>query len=110
KGHVKVLDFGLAKILRPEPDSLVTQLSTIAKTETGLVFGTVPYMSPEQALGREVDQRSDIFSLGCVLYQMATGKRPFTGVSNIEVLDHILHAEPDPIAGSNEKAPAELER
>ncbi len=109
KGHVKVLDFGLAKIFQPSNDSLATQLSTIAKTQTGLVFGTVPYMSPEQALGRDVDQRSDIFSLGCVLYQMVTNKRPFTGISNVEILDHILHAEPEPIVSSNEKAPVELQ-
>ncbi len=110
KGHVKVLDFGLAKILQLPQDVPPTQFSTIEKTEAGLVFGTVPYMSPEQALGWEVDHRSDIFSLGTVLYQMATSKLPFTGIGTVEVLDHVLHVDPDPISSFNPDAPPELER
>src|SRR5215470_10363947 len=70
RGQVKVLDFGLAKVTRPATRPLTSDISTMTKTEPGIVMGTVPYMSPEQALGREVDHRTDIFSLGIVLYEM----------------------------------------
>jgi serine/threonine protein kinase len=73
-------------------------------------MGTVPYMSPEQALGRDVDHRGDLFSLGVVLYEMTAGHRPFTGTSAIEIIDRILHVQPDPIVRFNEHAPAELEQ
>lgn len=106
--QVKVLDFGLAKIARPQ--SIDSQASTLAKTQSGVVMGTVPYMSPEQALGREVDHRSDLFSLGVVLYEMATGRLPFAGASTSETLDLILHAQPEAMARFNYDVPAELER
>lgn len=108
RGQVKVLDFGLAKITRPQ--SIDSQISTLAKTELGVMMGTVPYMSPEQALGRDVDQRSDLFSLGAVLYEMATGRLPFAGASTSETLDRILHAQPEAMARFNYDVPAELER
>ena len=108
RGQVKVLDFGLAKIARPQP--LDSQLSTLAKTQSGVVMGTVPYMSPEQALGRDVDYRSDIFSFGAVLYEMTTGRLPFGGSGTGETLDRILHAQPDAMAQFNADAPKELER
>ena len=108
RGQVKVLDFGLAKITRPQ--SIDSNISTLAKTQSGVVMGTVPYMSPEQALGREVDQRSDLFSLGVVLYEMATGHSPFAGASTTETLDRILHAQPEAMARFNYDVPAELER
>ncbi len=108
RGQVKVLDFGLAKIARPQ--SIDSQVSTLAKTEPGVMMGTVPYMSPEQALGRDVDQRSDLFSLGAVLYEMATGRLPFAGASTSETLDRILHAQPEAMARFNYDVPAELER
>lgn len=109
RGQVKVLDFGLAKIARPA-QPITSDISTLAKTAPGVVLGTVPYMSPEQALGREVDHRSDIFSLGVVLYEMATGRLPFAGSSTSEILDRILHAQPEAIARFSYEAPAELER
>ncbi len=108
RGQVKVLDFGLAKIApAPSQDS---EASTFVKTQSGVVMGTVPYMSPEQALGRAIDHRSDIFSLGVVLYEMATGRLPFAGASVTETLDRILHAEPAAIGSFNSDAPADLER
>ena len=106
--QVKVLDFGLAKITQPQ--SIDSNVSTLAKTKSGVVMGTVPYMSPEQALGRDVDYRSDIFSLGVVLYEMATGRLPFAGSSTSDTLDRILHAQPDAMARFNYDVPVELER
>jgi serine/threonine protein kinase/Flp pilus assembly protein TadD len=110
RGQVKVLDFGLAKITRPEWQAVSSDISTASRTETGVVMGTAPYMSPEQALGQEVDHRSDIFSLGVLTYEMTAGRRPFTGASATEIIDRILHAQPEPIVRYNEHAPAELER
>src|SRR5205807_6691349 len=105
RGHVKVLDFGLAKLEKARQDTADTQLLTSA----GLVMGTVDYMSPEQALGREVDHRSDIFSVGVVLYEMATGRLPFTGETVTETIDRITHSQPEAIARLNYEVPAELE-
>src|SRR5262245_259877 len=110
RGQVKVLDFGLAKIARPKEQAVASDISTAAKTNPGVVMGTVPYMSPEQALGREVDHRSDLFSLGILLYEMATGRLPFAGANTSETLDRILHSQPDAMARFNYDVPAELER
>jgi two-component system LytT family response regulator len=105
RGHVKILDFGLAKIESAKRPSEETQLMTT----TGLVLGTVQYMSPEQALGREVDARTDIFSLGVALYEMATGRLPFAGGNAPETMARILHSQPDAIARFNYDLPVELE-
>ena len=110
RGQVKVLDFGLAKVARPEGAARSSDLSTLVKTETGVVIGTVQYMSPEQVLGKEMDQRTDIFSLGVVLYEMTTGRLPFAGTSTNETMDRILHGQPEAIARFNYSAPGELER
>jgi serine/threonine protein kinase len=75
-----------------------------------MIMGTVHYMSPEQMLGRGVDHRTDIFSLGVVLYEMAARRLPFSGASVTETMNHILHASPEPIARYNANVPAELER
>ena len=106
RGHVKVLDFGLAKLQAGPKAAEETQLLTSA----GLVVGTVEYMSPEQALGREVDYRTDIFSLGVVLYEMATGRLPFSGSTPSETMARILQAQPDAIARFNYEVPEGLER
>ena len=105
-GRVKVLDFGLAKTTTaPGAD-----LETMARTSEGVVLGTVPYMSPEQVEGKPVDQRSDIFSLGVLLYQAATGKRPFQGASQAALLSSILRDPPAPIADRRPDLPGEFGR
>jgi serine/threonine protein kinase/Tol biopolymer transport system component len=112
RGRVKVLDFGLAKLTLPAGVTDRTsdsELATRVKTSPGVVMGTVNYMSPEQALGREVDHRTDIFSFGVVLYEMATGRLPFTGNTVTETIDRIAHAQPEAIARLNYDIPAELE-
>jgi eukaryotic-like serine/threonine-protein kinase len=110
--RVKVLDFGLAKLSTPAGVTESTsnsELATRVRTTPGIVMGTVNYMSPEQALGREVDHRSDIFSLGVVLYEMATGRLPFTGDTITETIDRITHSQPEAIARLNYDVPPELE-
>jgi len=100
RSQAKVLDFGLAKVAahRAAP---ISDVPTVRKTDPGVVMGTVQYMSPEQALGREVDHRTDIFSLGVVMYEMSTGRLPFSGASTIETIDRITHAQPEAIARFN---------
>ena len=114
QGEVKILDFGLAKLSEPEPDAhAVTQsvhLDTILKTEAGTIIGTVAYMSPEQADGHKVDERSDIFSFGAVLYEMITGRRAFSGNSKLSTLASVLHKEPAPLSQSDEEVPLEVQR
>jgi two-component system LytT family response regulator len=112
RGHVTVLDFGLAKFLPEQSDktSSSSQVATQFLTSGGVVLGTVSYMSPEQALGRTVDHRSDLFSLGIVLYRMATGKLPFTGASPHETLARILNAYPEAMARLNYELPGEFDR
>ena len=110
KGQVKVLDFGLARRTGDGAASVDSQLSTDAQTRAGLVVGTVPYMSPEQALGKDVDARTDLFSLGVVLYELATGRLPFVGNTATQTIDQICHATPLEIGTSRRDVPAELER
>ena len=110
RGQVKVLDFGLAKRL-PEIDGSDPVAETeVVNTQHGQVLGTPSYMSPEQALGKLVDGRTDIFSLGVVLYQMVTGRLPFIGDNLGEVIEKIVHAQPDAMARFNYDVPPELER
>ena len=90
-GRVKVLDFGLAKLVERTPDEATM---TALATRAGMILGTAAYMSPEQAEGRPVDARSDIFSLGGVLYEMLAGRRPFAGASDIGVITAILRDTP----------------
>ncbi len=109
RGQVKVLDFGLAKRILPESD---TQEVTrdFEHTQQGQVLGTTFYMSPEQSLGKALDHRTDIFSVGVVFYELTTGQRPFTGANRAEILDKIVHAKPAAIARLNYDVPPELER
>jgi Tol biopolymer transport system component len=110
-GYAKVLDFGLAK-LRAEGDSDWGANDTTAAiyTEPGAVVGTAGYMSPEQAQGKEADHRTDIFAIGCILYEALTGKRAFRGTSSVDTLHRIIHADPEPLTQSLPDAPAELQR
>jgi eukaryotic-like serine/threonine-protein kinase len=110
-GIVKVLDFGLAKLTEPASPVIDTQASTMARnsTEAGMVMGTPRYMSPEQARGEKVDLRTDIFSLGVMLYEMVAGRPPFTGVTPNETIAAILRDSPPPLAECAPDAPPEME-
>jgi serine/threonine protein kinase/TolB-like protein/Flp pilus assembly protein TadD len=92
-GYAKLADFGLAKLIEAE-EADITQTLTARRTRVGAIVGTIPYMSPEQALGRPTDARSDIFSFGVVLYEMLAGCRPFAGATDAEILQGIIHGTP----------------
>ena len=107
--RVKILDFGLAK-LQVGDEQADESASTLVMTQDGEVMGTFPYMSPEQAEGLSIDQRSDIFSLGVVLYEMATGRRPFTGETRARLLSAILRDAPPALEDVNPELPRQLNR
>lgn len=106
-GRVKILDFGLAKLIRGDSSDDASQIATSANTELGIIMGTAPYMSPEQASGQAIDSRSDIFSFGIILYQLATGFPPFRGTSVTEILAGILRDDVPPM---HMKVSPDLER
>jgi serine/threonine protein kinase/tetratricopeptide (TPR) repeat protein len=108
-GSVKLLDFGLAK-LSPASEPADSALPTEARTREGVVMGTVPYMSPEQVSGRPLDHRTDVFSLGVVLYEMASGRRPFVGGSTAELGSAILRDAPPALTSLRAGLPEELTR
>src|SRR5690348_1672620 len=117
RGHAKVLDFGLAKFAAAygnavSPDAAAQPTLTMEEhlTGPGTALGTVAYMSPEQARGDELDTRTDIFSFGVVLYEMATGERPFSGTTPASIFDAILNSDPAPLTGKNTALSAELNR
>ena len=111
-GYVKVLDFGLAKLTETRGSTTDTEAPTKAMVNTGagMVIGTASYMSPEQAKGTDVDVRTDLWSLGAVLYEMVSGRVPFPGETPTEVISLILQKEPAPLKRYASEAPAELER
>ena len=110
-GRVKILDFGLAKktgIALQKADGQHLDTTTV-ETAVGTIVGTVQYMSPEQIAGEELDGRSDVFSLGITLYEMATGKNPFHGQSFASTVGKIMSPEPPPLSGERRRVPAELQ-
>jgi serine/threonine protein kinase/tetratricopeptide (TPR) repeat protein len=112
RGHpgVKVLDFGLAKMEEPASSGEEQARTARPRTEEGTIVGTTAYMSPEQAEGKPVDARSDIFSFGAVLYEMVTGRRAFRGDTKLSILSAILKDEPEPASTLRKEIPHELER
>src|SRR5579859_657569 len=116
-GRVKVLDFGLARVTRPPSTSSTASTGELADAETqvvnttpGIVVGTMGYMSPEQLRGEVVDGRSDIFSLGCVLYEMVAGQKAFSRKTAAESISAILNEDPAELAGSGKQVPPDLDR
>ena len=117
-GRLKILDFGLAKANpladgrlsgNDEPAMISRTLTAMEPlTRAGTVVGTVPYMSPEQLLGKQVDHRSDLFSLGVVLYEMLTGVHPFLGDSNLDIISRILRERPQPASQLRPETPVAL--
>jgi serine/threonine protein kinase/Tfp pilus assembly protein PilF len=110
RGNVKVLDFGVAKVVCNDEGRLNGDWTVEPVTAVSGIFGSAPYMSPEQIVGANVDSRSDVFSLGVVIYQMATGQLPFSGSTWAELKDRILHTAPDTMMRLNPDTPPELER
>ena len=106
-GRVKILDFGLAKLT---PDKTPDAETVASQTEPGVVMGTMGYMSPEQVRGLGADHRSDLFSLGAVLYEMLSGKRAFHGETSVDVASAILHSEPPELTETNQKVSPALSR
>ncbi len=97
-GYAKLADFGLAKLEEDVPPGDVTRTLSADQTRPGIIVGTIAYMSPEQASGKKLDARSDIFSFGVVLYEALSGHRPFTAATNLELLQHVIHSNPAPLS------------
>jgi serine/threonine protein kinase len=110
-GYAKVLDFGLAKLQEDaKPATDPDAKTNVMPTPTGFILGTPGYMSPERARGNRSDHRTDIFALGCILYEVVTGRSAFHGASAFDTLYRVIHDEPEPIASFVPEAPAELQR
>jgi TolB-like protein/Flp pilus assembly protein TadD len=110
EGTVKVLDFGLAKLQRGSDSDSQDEMATQTLTQEGAIVGTVPYMSPEQVQGKQVDHRTDLFSLGVILYEMATGRRPFRGDTSAQVVSSILRDAPERVTDTRPDIPNQLGR
>ena len=106
-GYAKLADFGLAKLVEAADAEAPTRAVAGGHTRVGTIVGTFAYMSPEQAAGRPVDARSDVFSLGVVLYQLLSGRQPFAGATELEILQKIQHQTPDPL-GPDMPAPLRM--
>jgi serine/threonine protein kinase/tetratricopeptide (TPR) repeat protein len=113
EGRVKVLDFGLAKLSRGDKQAGATTITTTegsTDTREGRILGTVPYMAPEQFRGEPVDARTDLFALGIMLYELSTGRRPFTGDTSVDVSSSILRDAPEPLQSVRADLPGDLDR
>jgi Tol biopolymer transport system component/serine/threonine protein kinase len=110
KAGVKILDFGLAKMEETAPGGEESTQTLLPRTEEGAIVGTTAYMSPEQAQGKPVDGRSDIFAFGAVLYEMLTGRRAFRGDTKVAILSAILNEEPEPVSSIRKEIPPEVGR
>ena len=111
QGEIKILDFGLAKLIEPPAANAWGSTESVhVETAAGTIAGTLAYMSPEQADGQIVDERSDIFAFGAVLYEMITGRRAFGGASTLSTLASVLHTEPAPIREARSQVPREVEQ
>jgi serine/threonine protein kinase/Tol biopolymer transport system component len=109
-GHVKILDFGIAKLTAQENDGNPSLVLMTTQTKVGTVLGTVGYMSPEQLRGKTVDQRSDIFSLGAILYEMLSGVRAFKGETEVDTMMAVLNADPKELTATRENIPVIFEQ
>jgi len=109
-GRVKILDFGLARVLEEVAPEAETATLTPAGTATGTIMGTIGYMAPEQVKGSPADHRSDVFAIGCVLYEMVSGRRPFEGDTTVETMAAILKEEPSQLSSTGAPLPSDLER
>lgn len=111
-GYVKILDFGLAKLVEQQSPFVNFEGETAKQSETaqGVIMGTINYMSPEQAKGERVNEGTDIFSFGIVIYEMIAGKTPFAGTSMSETFANLINAEPLPLIRYSSNAPDELQR
>src|SRR5881394_1652975 len=111
-GYVKVLDFGIAKLAEQEAPAAMPKDEALLLVETNLgsILGTVPYMSPEQARGAQVDKETDIWSLGVILYEMVTGHQPFVGEAPREVMTSIREKQPPPLTSYSKQSPPELQQ
>src|SRR3989440_780796 len=110
-GRIKILDFGIAKLTQPDGHQSQTEIPTRrVDTDPGVVMGTVGYMSPEQVKGRAVDHRSDIFSVGAILYEMLSGRRAFHGESAADTMSAILKEDPPDLSDTNQRISPALEK
>jgi serine/threonine-protein kinase len=108
EGHVKVLDFGLARTVEPDVVRLAEAVTSSGLTAAGIIVGTMPYMSPEQIEAKPLDHRTDLFSLGIILYELATGIRPFRGDSSPAIMSSILKDHPEPVGEQRADVPGEV--
>src|SRR5215212_4719021 len=107
-GYVKILDFGLAKVVGPTPEGEHTLQLDMPGTVPGTILGTVGYMSPEQATGKRIDFRSDLFAFGAILHELVTAQPAFDGENAIDTLSAILHHNPEPVTRTNARMPVQL--
>ena len=107
-GNVKVLDFGLARTVDPDVVRLAEAVTSLGLTAAGTIVGTMPYMSPEQIEAKPLDHRTDLFSLGIILYELATGERPFRGDSSPALMSSILKDHPEPVGERRAEVPGEV--